>query len=536
MNNILFVFTLLISLSYASNRANISPSRSLESIQRRFLDTYVTKNGNITLQKDSYGFYFEVDLSDHPSDASDSAYDPYKVNMTVGLYTSQTLLSSQPCLNYNTYDCSNYQCYNYTWATSLDFPYLSMQGFLVETRMYLDYSNWHLVYYANVANYCFSQRESTFGSYRYGIVGLGWNYTENNYNNYLSSDIIIISIYLNQNATSGTLLFGIDSNIRANSSYIATLSADVEFHVNATYFFLSVGSSTISFNAKLIFDLDSDAIGLPYTIYNDVLQYLQTYSVSCVNTTYYKPLCLYAGNLTDLPTITLELQGFAIPIPPQIYVQDFSTLVSYYLGGSHFALNFKGLSSSFYDESYVTPAFENYVILDQNFMSYYTTQFTGSPSTNNYTISIYNPNPTSSPNSSGSQTWIYIVAGSVVGAIIIIGIACYCCKRSKRIRRQRNGNKIVSVEEPSEANIREPLNNTQQDNTQYQYNMYPPNYPQNIQGQYIPQPYGNQPGMPQPGAYPYNPQAQWQGYGYNGAPMPMQGGQFNAGDQQGYAK
>lgn len=518
MNNTLLVLTLLISLTYASRQPNDLSLKSLPPLQRRFLDTYVTKNGNLTLQKDSTGFYVEVDLADHPSDASDSfVYDPWKTNMTVGLYTSQTLLSIS-CLNYTPYDCSNYVCYNYTWPISLDFPYLSMQGNLVETQMYLDYSNWHLLYYANVANYCYSQREASYGTYRSGIVGLAWNYTQGNY--YSSS--AIISIYLNQNTTGGTLLFGIDSNIRAKSSYIATLSADDEFHVNATTFFLSVGSNTINFNAKLIFDLDSDAIGLPLTTYNYLIQDLNSlYNTRCKNSTY-KPICYYSGNLTDLPTINLELQNSLLPLPPQIYVENFNAQGT----GSYFVLNFKGLSSSLYDQSYVTPAFENYVILDQNFMTYYTTQFSGS--TGNYSISIYNPNPSSSPS---NQDWIYIVIGSVVGAIVTIGLICYCCKRSKRIRRQRREKNKIVVEESSEASIREPLAvNPQFNNTQYPHNnMYPPTvYGQNVQGQYIPQPYGNQPGFPQPG-YPYKPQAQWQGYGHNG--IPVQGGQPNAWTQ-----
>ena len=135
--------------------------------------------------------------------------------------------------------------------------------------------------------------------------------------------------------------------------------------------------------------------------------------------------------MSRLPTLAIQLNypnsGF-IYLPPEVYVYNYSKY-SNSSSVSSFTLNLRALGSNLPTTSYVTPAFNNTIILNSDVLSQYYSVFDASSPNTPY---IYLYNAVKSPPVPGSVSWWNFVIGGVVLAMIICA-CCRCCCRPKVI-------------------------------------------------------------------------------------------------------
>lgn len=475
---------------------------------------YVTKSGSVTINKDTNGYYVNADLSYNYNDASDSeGYDSDIAQMMLALYTSQTMFSSY-CLDFNYYYCSSYGCSEYTWeSTTASYPSFDvLTAYPASANLYLDYGNWELNSNAIIASSCSNDIYYNYGTNRSGILALGVNNTLNNFIN-----TSMFSISLARDGSSGTLQFYSNEDVVSSSAYTGQLYTTEDWQVAPTSVYITLGSNFISTTAGLIFDINSPGIGLPQFVFDDIIEDIETTAdISCTSDTY-SPICYYSGDISDLPTITLNIQGVDIAIPPTVYVQDATDDDTYV---DQMTLNFRLVDSGESGYNYVTETFSGYIILDSSFMSYYYTEFSyngGSP-----TITIYSPY-------TSNIIWPFIVGG-VLGFVVIVFIVCCCIRKRKNRLAQQAAARLIVVNEGINTSDQAPLV-ANQANLPYPAQNYPA---QNYPAQNYPAPQHNQAYPPQNyPPYGYDPQQGNYGYPqFPNQPAPYTGNGFGAGNVQ----
>jgi len=428
MQKSLCIFLCALLLGYALGNTNQTTLRSNQTSPNstKTPRLNVTNSGNIPLYKDSQGFYAGVDLA--KDDSSWPYYGPNTVSMLLGLYTSQTLLVTS-CMSFTQYDCQKYQCTQYGWMNkTVQYPYFIASGFSATAEAYLDYSHWSLGDYALIAATCSSGGMAVYGYGMSGILGLGLN-TGNGLINYNVGNPVF-SLYLKPvNNQAGYLMFQKDLRYASSSSPIATLKTDKNWRSTFNGY-IQVGVTSVSlYNVSLIFDLYADTIGFPSTVYNSVLQYLGYAGAYCSGN--YRASCSYGSYMSRLPTLAIQLNypnSGNIYLPPEVYVYNYSSYAnSTYV--SSFTLNLRALGSNLPTTSYVTPDFNNTLILNSDVLSRYYSVFDASSPNSPY---IYLYNAVQTPPIPGSTSWWNFVIGGVVLAIIICA-CCRCCCRPKVI-------------------------------------------------------------------------------------------------------
>lgn len=461
------------------------------------LDLYATKSGNITLGQDGGGFYVPIDFKNYEYEASDgvSSYD-----MSLCLYSSQTFLATYSCLDFFGYSCQSYpQCETYQASPfSAEYVQFSATGSMMSTSIYLDYSNWYLDERAGYASNCTTNVSLPYGNSRYGLLGMG--FANGGQDNYPRSRMFSLS--LNETNHSGSLLFHSGSSAVEFPTYtpVVTIQTDNNWNIN-TSALITIGYNSIEFETTVIFDLNSDLLGFPVSIYDYLIKSLEkNTSMSCSNATF-KPVCSFTGNVLALPNITLAIQNQNIQIPPNIYVQWYYIYNSPANSSYSLTLNLRAISSSLLNDSYVSPAFNDFVILDQNFLLYYITLFNATGyNTSNFEVTLYappytnnnvQPTPTPVPTpdpSSSSKKWIWIPIGIVIFAVLVVIITaivrCHRKKKAATLLSAYDGN-VMGTEEPAQNYQNYPYNMQPQDYNPNQ-NYY---YPQHQQ--YSSQTYGN---------------------------------------------
>jgi len=296
----------------------------------------------------------------------------------------------------------------------VDYPYFSADGGYAGADLYLEYINWDLKADAFLAESCNSHYEY-YGQFRSGIIGMG---TEGNaWNNFYFFPKF--GIYLNKDLSGGKLMFTQDTSYYNSSFPVTSMIADRNWKVKLNGY-IKVGYNTVSFIGKLVFDMHADAIGLPYATSSTILSYLKSYSsVDCKWDTSYQPMCDYNGYISNLPDIVIVNGTNQISIPPEVYVvdgyrKDYVSMIT---------LNFKVIGSIYTKKNYVTPDYNDAIILDSRFMSYYYTAFDNSYGVP--TIALY----IAIHNSMTGLQVLYLLI--FVG--IVIAVVC-CVKAAKRRR------------------------------------------------------------------------------------------------------
>ena len=381
------------------------------------------------------------------------------VNMLVSLYTSQTFLTSD-CGGFGGYFASNHIANVSNVTDNLILANNNITGSLSSVNLWVDSNHWQQNDSAIYADRCpvFDSSHTTYnGSNLSGVIGFG--YTNTTLANY-GANIPTLSVYLNEDLRGGKLFFGL------NEARTARLFSAVKFNTLSDWRVPGVSSVTIggasysvrnSSEYQMIFDLNTDVIGIPETIYNIVIQGFEDSStLSCVRGSLSNPVCGFTGNLTDLPTIDIAVGDKILRIPPQAYVINASTYNATTSGVIILAL--KALTpNSANPRNHVLEPFRNTIILGARVFSYYQVVFTGSRDLTNSagTVELFevNPNfnpdpsptpgpeptPAPTPDPSSSAWWIILVVVAVV--LVGVGLCCYITKRkSDRSEREISNN------------------------------------------------------------------------------------------------
>lgn len=447
--HILICTILLLTISPSSPKDSIPITRSSRTASPFLLNAYAAQSGPVGLNQANAGFYVDVDLTDESSSGGSSeSSDADSANMLIALYTSNTLFA-EDCLAFFDYDCSMYpSCspQNNT-KSSLAYPYFYAYGYYVTNQVYMDYQYWNLTTRATVATRCNSNASLTYGIETAGILGMGA--TGNSSNNYMTSPVF--GIYLDKSGQYGELTFTDDLTYVQSTTPVVNMSSNSDWHVNGvTLVQLSSAFSFPQSNLSIIFDINADAIGLPLQLYNQVINALTTIaSVICPNNTYYAPTCAYTDEIQNLPDIQITVQSQILNIPPEAYVQgaEFNDDRS---ATGNIVLNLRALDPSLDGNSYVTPAYQSFIILDSNVMMYYYTLFE-SYASGTGAITMYVALPHT------DNVAMYVFIGIAVLLVTLFLAWCYI-KRKERLKKEAEEYDKLQ-EEQAEENENKPVEN-----------------------------------------------------------------------------
>lgn len=413
---------LLLCLATTLTKASLFPNSLFDLAERPLLNAYATQSGTVPLVRDELGFYASVDLASYSSDASDTTPNPGgTVNAMLALYSPTSSLITN-CLNFSGYSCYQPRCsaFNGSNATT-DYLYFTAQGYEAAALLYLDYNNWFLENYAMIITSCDTNANtSLYANTREAIVGLG--VSAESKPNFMNNPSF--SVFIAKNLSNGDLIFSLDETKIQEHTNGTSITCDENWRIStSTKSYLKIRKHNITLNASIIFDITMDSIGLPQYLYNQVLGlFNETDNITCSDSILL-PSCDYNGNITDLPNITIFIQkNQTIVIPPAIYVQNALNQTS---NVSSITLNFRALSPNLSNDNYVTPKYDNHIILDMNFMSYYYTYFhSGGTWGQKFKITLYISGQGVVPDDSSNNSLIYVIIG-IVALIILIGVGCF---------------------------------------------------------------------------------------------------------------
>jgi len=367
------------------------------------------ENGNLLLYRDNaVGFYAAVDLVYDPPTSPGAQPAP----MSLSFYTHQTLLVSE-CLKFSSYDCEKYHC-----TPNPDDPdvrnYMSFtaHSYWAATNLYLDYDHWGGKIASVIATSCEASTTDSYGQNRYGILGLGTAFAGKSYFN---ASKPILSIWIAESMKLGELMFEKDlyhfaesatpvTVLKASSNWVSSLSGTIQ-----------IGKEkTIDMKVDLLFDLSADSIGLPLSLFNQVIESLDSFGVkNCATGSTYQPTCDLQGDYANLPNITLVSGNSKFVIPPEVYVLQ-------YVDKTSVTLNLKGLSNDLTGESFVTRSYDNCIVLDAKFMIYYYVVFEYQ-NEDGTTITLYKSGKGAVEPDDGDNGYWWIV---VVALLVLIAIGC----------------------------------------------------------------------------------------------------------------
>ena len=416
--SILFGFAFMAFLCL---QATAIPFLQNHSMKNSIITAIAGSSGVVDIKTDtnsSRGFYVEADLNYYPSSLEEkpngtSFNSVFVTRMMISIANNGTMLASN-CLGFWSFNCTQYKCHYQPGQREISYPTFIASTVPAQNDIYLDHAYWTLTstpFY--LAQECQTgDTTSGIGKLRSGVLGLGTaGEAANDFK--LSQKF---AIYINPNLTSGKLLFNGDTSFAKSSNPMFTLEANSTWNVDIWSGSVVTSTGAAGFNGDLMFDINSDAIGLPYYTYTLFLQYFsKNPGVSC-STELSKPLCSIR-DVQLLSDITIQFDGNTIRIPPKIYATPAAGYDS-----SYFFLNFKATSPTLDRNNYVTPAFQKAIILDSNFMSYYFTVFDATSGTNK--IYIYEAG--SRDALSGDIPWVGM------GAIVVVFLAIIgCCAKNK---------------------------------------------------------------------------------------------------------
>lgn len=427
----------------------LTPKKSRHFFAKTLLETYVSETSQVQLFKDVSGFYVDADLADNWSDQTDSDFGPNTVKMTIGLYTSQTFLAAPNCLRFTSYNCTEYSCKSYPdTETAIYSPYFTATGYYANASVYLDYKEWNLESNASIADSCEANTILPYGRFRSGVIGMGIG--SNSDKNFLVAKKF--SVTLAQDLQSGHLGFGPDLSQVGSTLNVANFTADENWRIKAPDCEIHIANWSFTVNTSIIFDLNMNAIGLPWDIFNQTIEYLSgSIPMNCSSDTN-QPICFYSGNINALPNISFIMKDQNLTISPAVYVQNISDP---YVVSQTITLNLKALSPNLTDESYVTEMYRNYIILDAHVMRGYFIVFDGTTSVP--TIGLYN-----GTSFKDDGFWIELLIGAIV-FLSFVFCCCFCSfdkKENKKIHATEDDTMTMSeIVSTSQINRRDSYEN-----------------------------------------------------------------------------
>jgi len=346
-----------------------------------------------------------------------------KTKLALALYTSYSFLASDACNPvFVPYKCTEEKCKtDSSRNVSLITPYFSVNGnywpvdIVLHNKMgkalWQNYQGQNVI----LAEQCkIGFNDKTVN----GILGFGASYDA--VKNFKSD---IFSIYLNQNLTSGELIFGIDQDKFIKDScqkYRST--GDWELPVRA----VSIAGNNFNIQVTAIFDLYANSIIIPEKIYDFIITNFENIEILC-NDFKFGHLCTYEGDILDLPDIIIITNDNGkITIPPYVYFSSTPNSIQ------HEFLLIKGSSSiSEYGSKLLVPEYTgNTIIFGVNFMRHFYTIFHVSEDTPTVEICL------SSHNDSFDLSILFWIVGIGIGFFVLLILCCYLRRLLRKILRR----------------------------------------------------------------------------------------------------
>jgi len=427
----------------------LNPPRNLAGYYATPGTFSLTSNTSSYVQN-SPGVYVNVYFADLETGSGNLDFEQKQGVMMLGLYTDQSALIVEECQKFKTYDCSQFECTELPVVPEepVTYTYPDFQitnGNKANTKLFIDKNYWNLNTSLIFARDCEPFKSSVTGYGTYGILGMGAKGESlKNFATTLTFDSImggsetfhhdqppVFSIFLNQEGTSGDLIFDNDAiNKAAKEVPAIVLKASPNWIVEGVTEIEVGNDKNIDMDTSLIFDINSNALGFPLDVYKEVLDAIDDAmgeDFSCDSNVNYRPECKYKGDLNLLPTIKINIGNQTLEVPGSVYGETIKVLD---LPSDKIILNLRGISSQNKEYAFVTEAFEKYIILDQHVMGYYYTVFdTAGLNVTNYTnIRVYR-----AFHGSSSMALTIILVCTVIG--LIVGLSIYRYRTIKKAQR-----------------------------------------------------------------------------------------------------
>jgi len=176
---------------------------------------------------------------------------------------------------------------------------------------------------------------------------------------------------------------------------------------------VNIGPASVNTSStNMLFDVNSDAIGLPISIYYSLLSSInENKLMTCEMDKNSFPACEYNGEIADIPNLAIVVGNQSLSIPAQYFAKSNPTTDD---DQSSITLYFKATAPNETGESFVFEKYQNYIIIDRHIMAYYYTLFDATNPKGNV-INLYIADHQ-------DHTLLYII---LAGSVIFVGL-CFC--------------------------------------------------------------------------------------------------------------
>jgi len=367
------------------------------------------------------------------------------VNMLISLYKSRSMLSSG-CLGFDSFPVAQHSAKIQSTGDWANYTNFVSGGAYLNLSLWLDYAHWNLSAEAILGSNCWTSGVSFYRTGLWGVLGLGFD--GDSIRNFIGKKPEF-AILLEQDGAKGELSFVIDAEKTKNPPNIS-LVTDANWHVKNVK---RIGFSSSVINQKsyamdgdftLIFDINSDAIGLPLTIFTSMMKIIGKFEgIKSCTSDLYRPSCeISSTKISDFPTVRIIAGKSLISLGPESYILNAN--VSSETKVKHVVFNIKGLDRDVLGKNFVIPEYENTIILDSQMMKNYYTVFSGNSAEKTGVINLYEVKRNYEEAEDAFFTTGFVIKtliGLVVVIVLLTAIRSY-------IRKRANSAEEITYQDP----------------------------------------------------------------------------------------
>lgn len=429
-NKILWISLFLLSFLLSHNQVE---TKSLDIIKRDlqinktipFRRLAASSSGVVAFKAPIYAV--TVDFTDLSGIFPTPSGDQETGMMGIALYTNESFFGGE-CKNFIKYECDEPDCStDPTFVRNISYPYFTFKGYSLHAQLFLDYDFFSSTYMGfTYAQSCYPAFTASSDAI-YGYIGLGLD--GYNINNFVGS-FPTFSVFLEKNGAEGSLIFDCDTTKINSTGYNKAVLTTKNWEI--TFRDLNLDQFLIPYSGTVIFDLNLPFIGIPESIYTEVLSALQnTFGVVCFDPNIFLDGCVYLGDYLKLPPIEI---GNKLQIPAEIYLHRISVKQNTY------KLKLIPLSTdepeAVMNGVKVTPNYQHHIILGSPFLETFYTCFETKP--NGYQISIHEKCTVLDFDKNILQLVYVGLSIGIPLAIFSFFMILSCCKKGKNIKGSLN--------------------------------------------------------------------------------------------------
>ena len=347
--------------------------------------------------------------------------------MAIALYTNETLMGGA-CDSFKPYICGDFECFaEYNNKRNASFPYFNVTGYTIQASLFMDYTyffNYGMkAVYALECSGNYSLGESDIS----GVIGMGKD--GSGVRNYVFKPPMF-SVFLHDNSSTIDMIFDCDRTraIEDDDGVFLSANSNWEVTIDKMNLISPSVSQDIHFSIgtiKVIFDINTEFIGLPSDIYNQILGRLIEANLQCrTNNDSLNLLCTYDLPIAQLPILHVN----DVKIPPQVYLSQVA-------GGYNLLFICLTDTKAPFPYKVVSPSYKRYIILGRSFLQYYYVCFGAQNDESQIQVYIK-----SNTRQATFRSWLPYITLAI---ILIIPVACFCsfwvrsCFTKKESKRPR---------------------------------------------------------------------------------------------------